>query len=397
MIRRLLGRLAMLYRPWWMLPAMIVGYLMIEAPYVWLIWYEGVPIAQAGELARTRDGLLFMAALFYGGYRVLSYHPLYWTEYGRWLARTPWRAPKPLPLGPLHIALRDVALVAAMMLLMHNPYFNVIYVPFCFLLGYLALLCASYWQTGTMAQGYVIAFGLGLALRLVRLPWIGLGVLAALYPVAILATRQSLNGFPWSKTSLLVLERSRRVRHQSVRIVSFPQILLGWPFGVIQPSGEIPGIRHRDGVLVSLLIGWWAYCISSLNQSVEEGLKVLLFIAPILTIGTAIGRLAIYCLNHRPPINILGRLLTLRWIIPSYDKVFVAPLGVITLSALTTWLGKQGSALLTFAIDPRIVISVAIAVTFLVALNVGPSLRSWRLTGNHRIVPQFSRQTSVEL
>ena len=55
------------------------------------------------------------------------------------------------------------------------------------------------------------------------------------------------------------------------------------------------------------------------------------------------------------------------------------------------------SALLPFTIDPRIVVSAAITMAFLVTLNVGPSLQSWRLTGEHWIVPRFTRQTSVEL
>jgi hypothetical protein len=388
----------MLYRPWWLLPAMVVGYLIIEAPYAWLIWYKGVPIAQASEVARTRDFLLILAAVLYGTYRVLGYHPLYWTEYGRWLARTPWRPPKPLPLGPLHLGLRDIAIVAATMLLMHNPHVSVIYIPIGFLIGNLGALCASYWLTDTMALGYVIAFGIGLAVRLLRFPWFGLAVLVALYPVTILATRQSLRGFPWSKHNLLVLEGSKRVRHQTAILVeSSSQYFLGWPFGVIQPSGRTSGIGHRDGVLISLLVGWWAYCLSSLDQNAEDGLKGLMLFAPALTVGAAVGRLAIYCWNYRPPIKFFGRLLTLRWIIPSYDKVFLAPLGAIAAFAMTIWLGTRVSALLPFAIDPRIVVSTAIAMTFVVALNAGPSLRSWRLTGNHRIVPQFSRQTSVEL
>jgi hypothetical protein len=398
MIRRLLGRLAMLYRPWWLLPAMVVGYLMVEAPYAWLIWYKGVPVAQASEVARTRDLAMILVAFCYGCDRVLGYHPLYWTEYGRWLARTPWRSPQRLPLGPLHLGLRDVAFVSVAMLLMHDPHVSVADIPFCFLIGYLAALCWSYWFTDTMAPAYVIAFGMGLAARVGREPWIALGVLAALYPVALLATRQSLNGFPWAKANLLVLEGSKRVRHQTaIPIESSPQYFLGWPFGVIQPSGEISGIRHSDGVLISLLVGWWAYCLSSLDLNPEDGLKGLMLFAPIVTFGAAAGRLVIYCRNYRAPINFFGRLLTFRWIIPGYDKVFLAPLGAIIAFPMTIWLGGRVRALLPFAIDPRIVVSAAIAVTFLVALNVGPSLRSWRLTGNHRIVPQFTRQTSVEL
>lgn len=398
MIRRILGRLGMLYRPWWLLPAMAFGYLMIDAPYVWLIWYERVPIVQAADVGRTRDALLFVLALFYGGYRVLSYHPFYWTEYGRWLARTPWRPSKPLPLGPLRLALRDVVLVAIMMLLMHNPQLDVIYVPICFLIGYLAALCASYWLTGSMMLAYVIAFGIGLAVRFLMFPWIAIAVLAALYPVAILATRQSLRGFPWSKPNLLVLEGSKRVRHQvAVPIEISHQYSLGWPFGVIQPSDRIPGIRYRDGVLVSLLIGWWAYCLSSLSRNPEDGLKGLLVFGPLLPFSAAVTRLGFYCGNYRPPIKFFGRLLTLRWIIPSYDKVFVAPLVTIAGMVLTIRLGSEASSFLPVAIDPRVIVSSAISLALLVALNVGPTLQNWRLTGNHRIVPVFSSKTSVEL
>jgi hypothetical protein len=92
------------------------------------------------------------------------------------------------------------------------------------------------------------------------------------------------------------------------------------------------------------------------------------------------GRLLIYLNGYAPPISFRGRIVTGRWIIPGYDQVFVAPLlALIAGSWLPKVLINRG-----FGFVEANTISL-IWVYFLI-LILGPSLKTWRLTGNHRIM-----------
>jgi hypothetical protein len=399
MIRRLLGRLRMIYRPWWLLPAMIVFYLTIESPYAWLIWWKKVPFDQAQEVVRVRDTIALLGIFLYGAFRVASHHPLFWVNYGRWLARTPWRSPEPLPLGPIHLALRDVAVVAVLMLAMHDPYFSLIRVPLLFFMGYLASLCLSLTLTSTIGFAFALAFGLGLSMRLWSIPWLALGVAAVLYPMALVGVRRSLAGFPWSKPYLLNLGHARkdRARPDQTILSLTPQNTLGWPYGVIQPTPAAPVISYRDGTLTSLLVGWWAYAASA-NAVVDEQLTGMLVSSGMMIVmSVAAVRLLRYCGNYRPPISLFGRLLTLCWIIPGYDKVFVAPIGALAVFLAVIPFSGVGKTVSSLDVDPRIAIPVTIAASLLIALNVGPTLKTWKCTGSHRIVPTSNRQMFVEI
>jgi hypothetical protein len=101
-------------------------------------------------------------------------------------------------------------------------------------------------------------------------------------------------------------------------------------------------------------------------------------LAPVII---CLVRLLAYTAACHPPISIVGRLVTRRFIIPGYDYVLIAPLCI----ALTAALGLA----VTYVIGPAyyvVTIPCALAAQFIVALNMGPSLRHWHLTGHHRIV-----------
>src|SRR5262249_12037823 len=96
--------------------------------------------------------------------------------------------------------------------------------------------------------------------------------------------------------------------------------------------------------------------------------------------GAPISRLSLYLSGYLPPISIWGRLTTGRWIIPGYDKVFVAPLLAVGLAA---WMSTE---ILNRNLDPRVYVPMVTFVFLAIFLGMGPSLKAWRLTGNHRIV-----------
>jgi hypothetical protein len=129
-----------------------------------------------------------------------------------------------------------------------------------------------------------------------------------------------------------------------------------------------------------MLVGWWAFAGTSLvdpdlvHRHALTIFYLLLFAPPLL-------RSMIYCSGNRPPISLAGRMATMRWIIPTYDRVLAAPL----LGAGVT-LALFGCSLVDSRHD-RWLLPLGAAAVLLISLGLGPSLRSWRLTGGHRIVP----------
>ena len=99
-------------------------------------------------------------------------------------ARSPWQSARPLPLGPVHLTLRDALFLAAVALAMHDAGFSVLRVPLVFLIAYLVVLAWTLVATGCKAFAYLIAFGLGMVLLLWADLREALGVAVFLYAPA---------------------------------------------------------------------------------------------------------------------------------------------------------------------------------------------------------------------
>src|SRR5262249_53007909 len=118
----------------------------------------------------------------------------------------------------------------------------------------------------------------------------------------------------------------------------------------------------------------------------------IMVLSGALTIGTwaaFLSRLVLYCNGYAPPINFLGRIFTFRWIIPGYDQVMIGPVCTV----LAPVLGIV--ALRHWGVPLDVALPVGFALMLFVALSAGPSLKRWRLTGQHRIAPA-QQQTKSE-
>jgi hypothetical protein len=96
--------------------------------------------------------------------------------------------------------------------------------------------------------------------------------------------------------------------------------------------------------------------------------------------------------HHLPPISLWGRICTLRWIVPRYDQMFVSPLTAFLVAILAPF------GLVRMGLPLEIALPSALSLVLWVVLAMGPSLRHWRLTGAHRIVPfMLGKQQFIEL
>jgi hypothetical protein len=316
----------------------------------------------------------FFAAI-YGMYRALAFHPVANPRYRAWLAATPWTSRKPLPAGPPHLVAQDVVLVGLALALgwwTAGP--KALAVPLLFLAGYLVPLALELAGTGEGLYAYAVGFGLGLVVRLLPDLPLALAAAAATYLVAYAGLRQSLRNFPW--------ERPDAPPKPAVRDIQVGVDPLGWPFARLGPKfADGRPMSLRNALLTSLLVGWWFHALAALPWDPGDRAS-LLFAGVCLAAGLApLFRLIAYLPGYAPPISLLGRLATGRWLIPGYDQVFVAPL-------LAAWIGFSLPWFLVSAgLDSLVAMPLTLGLTLFVVLAMGPDRKTWRLTGHHRIVP----------
>ncbi|HEX5445081.1 MAG TPA: hypothetical protein VFW87_14680 [Pirellulales bacterium] len=369
MIRRLITWIRVAAPPPWA-PLLLLPVLGFEATYVWTWWWG----AAMPEILGPRDVLLLAATFILGGHRAWAFHPLFQAGYRNWLRQTPWRSHLPLIVGPLQLAPQDLLKLGGVLLVWHDPQISRLYLPLSFLLAYLAVICLSCRPIGLPLMGYLLAFGLGELVRQLSNPVSATVVACWLYLAAWLAIRGMLARFPW-RVSWIWSQPSLQAVNETLR-----QRLLGWPLDQLHGRENDPRIGYLDGTLVSLLLGWWSYCVFSLAANPFRAHWMWMALQMVAVCGIAQRTLG-YWIDYRPPISFWGRLWTGHWIIPRYDHVLVTPvlIGLVVYympRVLTAW---QTPADAVFPITTSLVA--------LVALNMPPSFERWRLAGFHRVVP----------
>jgi hypothetical protein len=325
--------------------------------------------------------LLHLGVLVYAAHRVFSFHPAFSSAYHNWLATTPWTSRQPLPVGPIHLVTQDFLILAflAGLAWMRHPLVSPPGLILEFLIVYVLSLAVSFSVLKMPWFAYAIAFGLGLVAFLAPRLWLALAIAAAIYVVAYLGLRRALDNFEdWDlgwmdEQPMLSLSQEKGLDRLRRKI-------LGWPYDSIRPQEVAPSITYRDGTMLSLLIGWWFFVIVSYVPS-DHRFEVGCVLAGFACQFTVFARLAAYCWGYAPPINVWGRIFTLRWIIPGYDQVFLAPLATIGVTAGGIWAQRHLNA------PAGIAAPLTIAAIFLFTLNGAPTLKRWRLTGNHRLSP----------
>ncbi|HEV3435866.1 MAG TPA: hypothetical protein VG122_00810 [Gemmata sp.] len=348
--------------PLWGLAAVGTIYLIVETVYLTLEWRFRIPFHSFdddGLFLRVMDFLAVIYALF----RVWMFHPALRPAYCNWLSHTPWTVKKPLPFGPVHLVWQDVLLLSvAVGLCWPRVGIGALAVVKAFLGCYLGCLCFAHFYTGQKAWAYPIAFGLGFMILFVQTPLFFVFA-GASYVIALLGLRASLAGFP---------------RREESRLQHMPRFMtdsapLGWPFGRLGP-GRSKEFKLSDVFLTGLLAGW-AVFVFGFGRKVGD----MWMVGPIVFFAAS-ARILLYCHSYLPPLSLLGRLSLGRLIIPGYDKVFIAPLLTMLMfvaaDTLPFWSG----------VTHLVAVSIGSTMSWWILFGMGPSLDSWRLTGNHRIV-----------
>ena len=372
--------------PEWTILACVLLYIFtaFTGPLVWLL-VLGEPVEFPFHAPQGAFVLGF-GMFLYGVFRAVGFHPVFRSGYRNWLRTTPWNASLPLPLGPVRLVAQDI-IVVVVTIALSQLYQGIplMMAPVAFMFGYLLLLALGLMIVGQPVHAAAIMFGLG------AIPIVGnsvvplLAVLALVYVVAAHGIARSLESFEnWDFDQIgkypLLLNNERLSRNHE----------LGWPFRALAPlTGDFVVSRNWAAVL-SLLAGWCflaaiIWVAHSQSQRVTVFHKhesiIVIFYAALLATMSAVFRLIAFVGEHMPPISLWARLRTMRWIIPGYDVVFVAPLLILLLNAI---------AITIVHWHPWTVIIAApllVAGSLFLALICPPTYANWHLTGQHRHSP----------
>ena len=331
--------------------------------------YLGIGIPP--EAAFIRLLVLLLASAACGFRRILFFHPSFDKRYRMWLTVGPWTLDKPLPLGPVHLTLADVLVVGVITLLVYlnGFYDSLLALPAAVFLGAYVLLFALAPLPEKPRRLLVPAFVAPFAVYPFHELYVALAVLLVLYVYCYLCFRHQFKNFPWN-TEYWKGDPIKQLRKQAITRRVIP-----WPHDVLYNYERAPAISFSMSMTVSFMVTWWVHVIRWL---VDEPHSMGLLVLAVFAIS--FGRLLVYIgPGYMPPISLRGRIFRLRWIIPGYDKVFVAPIcvwlvcwGVVRIG---TWL----------VLNPIWQFELSLFLMLLVALTFPPKLKRWRLVGSYRV------------
>ncbi len=376
MIRRVLSRFRVVAPPGWPVILFLLIFAATEGPILYLERQVGQPLPMPFRPGRW---CLIGGAILLARYRVVAFHPYFGADYLRWLKATPWTVDKPLPVGPVELVPQDVLAVGGLMLLsLAQPQTESIEMLNVFLFAHLLWIVATFWKTGVPGFGYVGLLLLGFVPRLWAKPWLDLAVLTAIYLVVHEGLWRSLARFPW------VTEGSSNERNLALRQEQEFGPACGWPHDrFLRDVKMARWIDRGDALLISMLVGWWAYALEDwIFTRIESPVMAFLFVQIVM-----MQRGTLYFRGYAPPISLGGRIATFRWIIPGYDRAFLAFLLALLSFPAVVLVGTS------LGMNPRQCNPVIAALVVFFTLSTPPTLRNWRLTGRHRLAAAIPKVT----
>ena len=385
----------------------VIVLLSIELTWAFVVQLDG-PNLFSDKLLLVRDSIVVGLLTVYGVYRVLRFHPLLQSDYLHWLKATPWRRGLPLPIGPVHPTVADAVVVLALAALLADARVltfvpasrpSVITGIMTCVFSYATTLTKMIWFTRPRQLAYLAGFLLAASVQLMTwLPPAALVSLLTAWLVAQVGLSLSWENFPWDHTvnwGSRVKRRWKQMQSQSGALLDddpspdrVPPSELGWPFGALSPWMPPASLSRAEQMLIAAMFGWWmhAVMVHITNKELLEGTGTL-----CLGFGTfmlAIRHIIRFGENHASPLSFGGRLLTLRWIIPGYDRIWVAPFAILVVTASLGFSGHYW-----MRIPLAILIPVVAVCALWIDLWIGPSPEKWKLTAPVRIVhgPQVKK------
>ncbi len=351
-------------------------YLILEGP---ILYFE----IRAGQPVGTYHPGVFIArvaALAYGIYRVRAFHPALLGEYRAWLERTPWTGRKPLPGGPVALSWADGLVIGALAAAVAGrgaP--EILAVGSLVLIGHSLTLAWTLAATGPKVIGFLVAVGVGLAIRLWPDRTACLASAVTSEGIGWIGLQFALARFPWPNIP------------PAVNVEAPPMKSCGWPFDQLRPTVPASGWGRGPAVAYSVLAGWYFLAAEAVIVDLGWPIQTMRVVFAQFLMMMVFGRIAAYGSGYAPPIDLWGRLRMFRWIVPGYDQIFLAPMGVILIGLLAVDRFRP-----TFLTE-EYALAIGLGLGLMVTTAAGPDLTRWRLTGHHRMVPSGIKKKGEEL
>lgn len=374
----MMRRLFMVWPPAWVLITVGIVYCGFQSVFLFQEWFLRIQFFVLNDAGEVLQFVTMGFAAGYAFYRVAGFHPGYRAGYFLWLKGTPWHAGKPLPLGPIHLVWQDAVLIAIVYAAAYpRSGLDAIGVVQVFLVVYVLALGAAHYWTGEKVWGYATMFAAGFPVLFIRdLYWFA-GSIAIAYVLGYIGLRIALAHFPWEDVKGLQKTFNNIATGKQDQKDAKQ---LGWPYDRLGPpnSDEVDTPADVKYVL-GVLIAWWFFVgYQYFRNNMPDGGYLILY---GYMVSAIIGRTCSYCIGYAPPISILGRITTLQLIIPGYDLVIAAPASALAVGVIFWYVPEW------LDVRPIFVTPIGFILIWWIVMAMPPSLRQWRLTGNHRVVP----------
>jgi hypothetical protein len=272
-----------------------------------------------------------------------------------------------------------------------------LYIPGIFLLTFSVAHTWSLYQCGARALVVMILALSALAAGVILNPLLFLAISAFMAISVMFAVRKDLKKLPFHEigpldTSVFSVKINTPIpgavpeTNNLIRIVVGPGAdRVGWPLAILAPRDVWGGISRIRALVIAAISFLYAYAILHVSWKVKEADfqpetafgGVLIPAALIAVLGLI--RLVNYLSIGSSPISLLGRIATGRFVISSYDRVWLAPFLAPLIALAIAYTGYK-----LIGVNP-LVISSAFASGLFVLLYFGPSFEEWVLHTPMRI------------
>jgi hypothetical protein len=325
--------------------------------------------------------MLFICLLpfVFGMWRVIAFYPNPVSSYGKWLTLTPWKYGMPLPKGSVQLNIADLivmAVFAGATFLDKQIHFLV--PVFIFLYAYIITAILStlhgipimkYWIKRLLILAIIpIGFYPVLSITSVTVS------IALCYILCYCHLRDVLKAFPWNQS--LWLEKDEDILSQK----SLKYAETGWPYSALAATSRkffCIGNKIFTITVLSGLVVWWLHSIilflfNMNDNGGESGICIFL----LIVLGVLAISVRLYFLQGTvAPISFFGRLFKGYFIIPKFDKIFVAPLCIGIFVVLPIYFMPELVESAIWLFDG------SVFVILVICAGCPPSINQWRNTG----------------
>ena len=344
-------------------------------------------------LGGVRAIVICISAAVFGIWRILRFYPYPGAPYDKWLVLTPWRYGMQMPKGSVMLNITDILVVGTLCLAAClDAKIHPVVPAMIFLYFYIvtAILSTFHGIPATTYYGKKILILIIIPLAFYPVASItnALISLGVCYLLCYSHLRDVLKAYPWNQTVWLGNEEEFLAR----KSMNFTES--GWPYSVLAAERKKPfAVKKSFGrmIILNALIVWWMHSVvSSLAMNIDENdFDVFPGLVVAFSIISVFGRLA-FLYRAAPPISFWGRIFNGYFIIPKYDRVFIAPLCVIALMYLSLCFMPESVQAAIWVTDGSVFLILCVAMGF------PPSWSQWRNTGAFRMTRNKMQENQMQ-